>query len=98
MSDVIKAETPPKSADPIDPYSCHPGADGLTYRNAVWLEAVQAEDVDSEVVGSDPLAMKWIDATGFAEEVASCHRVETILGERVLPREQFEPGLVDLHH
>src|SRR5258708_23556 len=61
--------------------SCHRSADGLTHRDAVGLEAMQAEDVDSEVVGSNALAMKWIDTTGFAEEVASCPRMETILGE-----------------
>src|ERR1700686_2945274 len=81
-----------------DSYSGHRSADGLTHRDAIRLKATQAEDVDSEIIGGDPLAMKWVDAARPAEEVASCHRVKSVLGEGVLTGERLEPGLVDFHH
>src|ERR1700704_2859713 len=109
MTSVLKAEASPKnvpfdrlaraSASPcLDPYSCHPRADGLTHRDPVGLEATQAEDVYSEMIGGDALAMKRVDPTRLAEEVASRHRMESIFGKGVLTGQQLEPGLVDFHH
>src|SRR6185503_20776186 len=50
------------------------------------------------MIGSNALAVKWIDATRFAEVVARRHRVKTIFGEGVFSRKQLEPRLVDFHH
>jgi hypothetical protein len=69
-------------------------ADGKVAR----IEIVQAVNIDTEMIGSDALAMEGIDAAGAAEEMASGHRVEPVLRERVLACQQSEPAFVDPDH
>ena len=78
--------------------SLHRGAHGPAYRDPCGIEVVEAEDVDAEVVGRDPFAMKRINAASLAKEMTRGHGVEAVLGKRVLPGEQPEPAFVDLHH
>src|SRR5690348_13333942 len=85
-------------AKALGPHSSHRRADGVAHRDSVRIEVPQAEDVDPEMIGSNALAVKWIDATRFAEVVARRHRVKTIFGEGVFSRKQLEPRLVDFNH
>ena len=59
---------------------------------------MQAEHVDTKVVGCDTLAMEGIDATRFAEVVARRLRMKLILDQRFLARKDLEPAFVDFHH
>ena len=78
--------------------SLHCCSDGLAYRNARWLKVLEAENIYSEIVGRDTLAMKRIDAANLAEEVASGLCVKLVLGERLFTSQQFETTLMHLDH
>jgi hypothetical protein len=69
----------------------------LTHWNAFWLKTLEAEDIDSKVIGRDSLAMKRIDAADLAEKVASCVRMEPVLGKGLLAGQELELALVHLN-
>ena len=66
--------------------------------NALGVEALQAEHVDSEVVRRDTLAMKWVNAACPTEMMRRRVGVETIATQRFRSGQQPKRGLVDLHH
>jgi hypothetical protein len=70
----------------------------LTHWNAFWLKTLEAEDIDSKVIGRDSLAMKRIDATDLAEKVASCVGMELVLGKGLLAGQELELALMNLNH
>lgn len=59
---------------------------------------MEAEDVDSQIVGRDSLAMKRIDAADLAEEMPSCLGMELVLGQGLLAGQEPELALVNFNH
>src|SRR6266542_1416058 len=78
--------------------SFHRSAISLAHRNARWIEAVKAENVDTEIIRRDAFAMERIDSTHVAETMARSHRVESVLHKRIFSGQQLESALVDFHH
>src|SRR6476660_8480229 len=76
----------------------HADAVGVAHRNAGWIEILEAEHVDAEVLWRHALAMEWIDAARPAEEVARRLRMKPVLGERVGAGDQVESVLMHLDH
>jgi hypothetical protein len=54
--------------------------------------------VDAAMIGSHAPVVERIDAARAGEGMACGHRVETMLGERVLAGERPEPAFMDLDH
>jgi hypothetical protein len=78
--------------------SWHGRSHSLAHRDAFWQRTLEAEDIDSKVVGSDALAMKRIDTADLAEEVASCLGMELVLGKGFFPGQELELALVYFDH
>lgn len=70
----------------------------MTHRDSLWAEPIQTEHIDAEVVRSNPLAMKGIDAAHLAEKVPRSFGVKLVLREQFLACKQSEFALVDFDH
>ena len=72
--------------------------DSLAHWDASGFEFVKAMNVDSKIVGCDPLPMKGIDSADFAEEMGGRLGVELVFGERFVASQQPELAFMDLDH
>lgn len=75
-----------KLPSPFDaPFSLTPLLpDGLAYGNASRLKIVKAENIYSEIVRRDALAMKRIDPADLTEEVTRGLSVELVLRRKLM--------------
>jgi hypothetical protein len=80
------------------PLSFHRGSRGSPHWYARWVEAFQAENIDTEIFRRDTLPMERINAASPAKEVARGHGVKAVFAERVFASEQLELALVNLDH
>src|SRR5215813_14899483 len=80
------------------PFLLHRGAHRPAHGNPGRIEPIQAEHVDAEVVGRNPLAMEMVDVAGLAEVMPCGHRVEPVLDQRILAGEELEVRLVNFDH
>ena len=78
--------------------SLHRSANSLPHRNAGWIEAIQTEDIDTQILRCDALAMKWINAACLAEKMTRSHGVKAVFSQRVVTGQQPELTFVNLHH
>ena len=91
-------EAPRFGASPVFFHSRHGSAGGLAHGYARWIKALQAPDIDAEVVRSNTFAMERVDAADFAEKVRCRLGVKSILGERLVAGKKRKLALMDFQH
>ena len=69
-------------------YSLHGRPNGMTYWDSLGVEPFQTEHIDAEVVRSNPLSMKRVNAAYLAEKVPRRLGVELVLCEQFVACEQ----------
>ena len=59
---------------------------------------MQAEHIDAHVIRREALAVKWIDAANFTEEMPRSFCVKPVFGDRVSPGKKRELRFMHLDH
>lgn len=78
--------------------SWHAGANCSAYWDASRIKVIQAEDVDSQKVRRDTLAMEWVDPASLAKVMDGSEGMKLICPQSLLLSEQAELAFMDLDH